>query len=38
MIEIQAAFLVLKKWNQNPGATKRQIEMIAHWPKSKWKE
>jgi hypothetical protein len=31
MIEIQAAFLVLKKWNQNPDATRREIGVWKHW-------
>jgi len=31
MIELQAAFLVLKKWKQNPAATKRQIGIWQHW-------
>ena len=31
MIELQAVFLVLKEWNQNPAATKRQIGIWQHW-------
>jgi hypothetical protein len=31
MIELQAAYFVLKKWNQNPAATKRQIGIWQHW-------
>jgi hypothetical protein len=49
MIELQAAYLMLKRWNQNPAATRRQIgiwqhwkqeteAMIAHFPKLRWKE
>ncbi len=30
-IEVQAAYLVLKRWNQNPTATKRQIGIWQHW-------
>ena len=30
-IEVQATYLVLRKWNQNPGATKRQIGIWQHW-------
>jgi hypothetical protein len=30
-IELQAAFLVLKKWKQDSGATKRQIGIWHHW-------
>ena len=30
-IEVQAAYLVLKRWNQNPAATKRQIGIWQHW-------
>jgi hypothetical protein len=30
-IEVQAAYFVLKRWNQNPGATKRQIGIWQHW-------
>ena len=35
MTEIQAAFLVLKKWNQNPVATRRQIGVWKHWNEEK---
>ena len=31
MIEIQAALLVLKEWNQRPFATRRQIGVWQHW-------
>ena len=31
MIEIQAALLVLKEWNQRPFATRRQIGVWRHW-------
>ena len=31
IIELQATSLVLKKWNQNPEATKRQIGIWQHW-------
>jgi hypothetical protein len=31
MIELQATHLVLKIWNQNPAATKRQIGIWQHW-------
>jgi hypothetical protein len=31
MIELQATYFVLKKWNQNPAATKRQIGIWQHW-------
>jgi len=30
-IEVQATYLVLKRWNQNPAATKRQIGIWQHW-------
>ena len=30
-IELQAAAFVLKKWNQNRAATKRQIGIWQHW-------
>ena len=30
-IELQAAYLVLSKWKQNPAATKREIRSWAHW-------
>jgi hypothetical protein len=31
MIELQATYFVLKKWNQNPTATKREIGIWQHW-------
>jgi hypothetical protein len=31
MIEVQAAYFILKRWNQNPAATKRQIGIWQHW-------
>jgi hypothetical protein len=31
MIEVQATYLVLKRWSQNPAATKRQIGIWQHW-------
>ena len=31
MIELQATDFVLKSWNQNPAATKRQIGIWQHW-------
>jgi hypothetical protein len=31
MIEMQGAYFVLKRWNQNPAATKRQIGIWQHW-------
>ena len=31
MIEVQAAYFVLKKWNQNSAATKQQIGIWQHW-------
>jgi len=31
MIELQAAYFVLKRWNQNSAATKRQIGIWQHW-------
>ena len=31
MIELQATYLVLKKWKQNSSATKRQIGIRQHW-------
>jgi hypothetical protein len=31
MIELQAIYFVLKRWNQNPAATKRQIGIWQHW-------
>ncbi len=31
MIELQSTYLVLKRWNQNPAATKRQIGIWQHW-------
>jgi hypothetical protein len=31
MIEVQAAYFVLKRWNQNSAATKRQIGIWQHW-------
>jgi hypothetical protein len=31
MIELQAAYLMLKRWNQNPAATRRQIGIWQHW-------
>jgi hypothetical protein len=31
MIELQATYLVLKKWSQNSAATKRQIGIWQHW-------
>jgi hypothetical protein len=31
MIELHAAFLILKKWNQNPAATTRQLGIWQHW-------
>jgi hypothetical protein len=31
MIELQATYFVLKRWNQNPAATKRQIGTWQHW-------
>lgn len=31
MTEVQAAYLVLKKWNQNSAVTKRQIGIWQHW-------
>ena len=30
-IEVQATYLVLKRWNQNPAATRRQIGIWQHW-------
>jgi hypothetical protein len=30
-IEIQAAYLVLSKWKQNPAVAKREIGLWAHW-------
>ena len=29
--ELQAAYLVLSKWKQNPAATKREIGLWTHW-------
>jgi hypothetical protein len=31
MIELQATYLVLKRWNQKPVATKQQIGIWQHW-------
>jgi hypothetical protein len=31
LIELQAAALVLRKWNHNPTVTKRQIGIWQHW-------
>jgi hypothetical protein len=31
MIELQAKYVALKRWNQNPAATKRQIGIWQHW-------
>ena len=31
MIELQATYLALKKWNENSAATKRQIGIWQHW-------
>jgi hypothetical protein len=31
MIEVQATYLVLKKWKQDSAATKRQIGIWQHW-------
>lgn len=31
MIEVQATYLVLKRWSQNFAATKRQIGIWQHW-------
>jgi hypothetical protein len=31
LIEVQATYFVLKRWNQNPAATKRQIGIWQHW-------
>jgi len=31
MIELQATYLVLKRWNQNPAATKQQIGIWQLW-------
>ena len=31
MIAVQAAYFILKKWNQDPAATKRQIGIWQHW-------
>jgi hypothetical protein len=31
MIELQATYLVLKKWNQNSAATKQQIGIWQNW-------
>ena len=31
MIELQAAYFVLKRWSQNSAATKRQIGIWHHW-------
>jgi hypothetical protein len=30
-IELQATYFVLKRWSQNPAATKRQIGIWQHW-------
>jgi hypothetical protein len=30
-IELQATYFILKRWNQNPAATKRQIGVWQHW-------
>ena len=30
-IELQAAYLILSKWKQNPAATKREIGAWTHW-------
>jgi hypothetical protein len=30
-IEVQAAYFVLRRWNQNSAATKRQIGIWQHW-------
>jgi len=30
-IEIQSAYLILRRWKQNPAATKREIGLWAHW-------
>jgi hypothetical protein len=30
-IEIQAVFLVLRKWKESPAATRREIGIWAHW-------
>ena len=30
-VEIQAAYFVLRSWKENPGTTKRQIGVWAHW-------
>ena len=30
-IEVQATYFVLKRWNQNSAATKRQIGLWQHW-------
>jgi hypothetical protein len=31
MIEVQATYLVLRRWSQNFAATKRQIGIWQHW-------
>jgi hypothetical protein len=31
MIELQATYVTLKRWNQNPAAPKRQIGIWQHW-------
>lgn len=31
MIELQAAYFILKRWNQNSAATKRTIGIWQHW-------
>jgi hypothetical protein len=30
-IELQAAYFILRRWSQNPAATKRQIGIWQHW-------
>ena len=36
-VEIQAAYLVLRTWKENPGATKRQMRVSARWNEN-WDE
>ena len=31
MIELQATYFALKRWNQNPTATRREIGSWQHW-------
>jgi hypothetical protein len=31
MIEVQAAYFILKRWNENSAAAKRQIGIWQHW-------